>query len=86
MGEDFLAAWVEVHAVEFILVTLKFGGVEEDLKIPAATPVGDLIEVFNELFRINGAILHAEPKGIILDCGKTLKEQGIGHGARLMLG
>ena len=72
--------------MEYILITLLYSGGEEDLKIPAVVPVDDLIKVFSELFRINGTILHAEPKGIILDRKKTLKEQGIEHGAKLTLG
>ena len=72
--------------MEYILITLLYSGGEEDLKIPVAVPVGDLIKVFSDLFRINGTILHAEPKGIILDRNKTLKEQGIEHGAKLTLG
>jgi uncharacterized ubiquitin-like protein YukD len=70
---------------EYIIVTLSYNGAQEDLKIPVFVPVKDLIEVFVELFQVKGTMLHAEPKGIILDRGKTLKEQGIEYGARLTL-
>ena len=71
--------------MEYILATLVSSDLIEDLKVPGFTPVGDLIDVFNELYNVEGKTLHAEPKGIILDKNKTLAEQGVEHGAKLTL-
>ena len=71
--------------MDYILATLVNGDREEDLKIPDFVYVGELIGVFNELYGVDGNMLHAEPKGIILDKNKTLGEQGVEHGAKLTL-
>ena len=71
--------------MEYVLLTISFGDVEEDLKVSAFIPAGELIGVFNELYNTDGRMLHAEPKGIILDKNKTLAQQGVGHGAKLAL-
>jgi len=75
--------------MDFVLVTFIYGDIAEDLKIPAFIPVGELIDVFHEIYGGGGAAsdatLHAEPKGMILDRSKTLKEQGVEHGALLTL-
>jgi len=71
--------------VEYIFVTLCHGNIEEDLKVPAYVPVGELIGMLNELYSTDGQMLHAEPKGIILDKKKTFAEQYVEHGARLTL-
>ena len=103
--------------MDFVLVTFIYGDIAEDLKIPAFIPVGELIDVFHEIYgasgvtggttggtvgtvtggavggttggtaggATSGATLHAEPKGMILDRSKTLKEQGVEHGALLTL-
>jgi len=71
--------------MEYVLLTISCGDVEEDLKVPAFVPTGELIGVFNELYNADGRMLHAEPKGIILDKNKTLEQQGVGHGAKLTL-
>ena len=71
--------------MEYILVTISCGDVEEDLRVPEFVPVGELIGVFNELYGADGQMLHAEPKGIILDKNKTLAQQGVEHGAKLTL-
>jgi len=71
--------------MEYILTTVTCGDTDEDLKVPALVPVGDLIDIFNEIYNENRQILHAEPKGIILDKNKTLAQQGVGHGAKLTL-
>ena len=72
--------------MEYIFVTLCCGDIMEDLKIPAFISGVDLIEIFSGLYGIAGKMLHAEPKGIILDKSKTLADQGIGHGSKLTLG
>ncbi|MDR0570233.1 MAG: EsaB/YukD family protein [Clostridiales Family XIII bacterium] len=71
--------------MEYVLITLNVSGRDEDLRVPALIAAGELVDVFNELYEASGAMLHCEPKGIILDTGKTLAEQGVGHGARLTL-
>jgi uncharacterized ubiquitin-like protein YukD len=71
--------------MEYILATYCFGGIEDDLRIPSFVPVCDLIEALNEIYSTDGKMLHAQPKGIILDKGKTLAEQGVGNGALLTM-
>ena len=71
--------------MDYILITLRFGEKSEDLKIPALVPVSELLEMFREIYGINGSALQAEPKGIILDKNKTLEEQGILYGANLTI-
>ena len=72
--------------MEYLLVTAAYGDVEEDLKVPAFVRVCELIVMLNELYSADGQMLHAEPKGIILDKSKTLAQQGVEHGAKLTLG
>ena len=71
--------------MEYILATICCGEIEDDLKIPAFVPVGELMGVLNEIFSADGQTLHAEPRGMILDKGKTLVQHGVGHGAKLTL-
>lgn len=71
--------------MEYIMTTLCCGDIEEDLKVPAFVPVGELIRAINELYCADKQTCHAEPKGIILDKNKTLAQQGVEHGARLAL-
>jgi len=71
--------------MDYILVMLCFDDRAEDLKIPTFVPAGDLITLFSELFSTRGNVLHAEPRGIVLDKNKTLAEQGVEHGAILTL-
>jgi len=71
--------------MEYILITLSRQGKDEDLKVPDFTPAGELLSAFCEIYGGEWKVLHAEPKGIILDKSKTLAEQGIEHGARLTL-
>jgi len=71
--------------MEHIIVTVCCGDIEEDLKIPAFIPAGELIGALNEIYGANSTMLHAEPKGIILDKNKTLAQQGVEHGAKLTL-
>jgi len=73
--------------MDYILVTVSYGDdKEDDLKVPAFLPVGELIDLLNEIYSTNGRTLHAQPKGIILDKKKTLQRQSIEHGAKLTLG
>ena len=72
--------------MEYLHITAACGDIEEDLKVPAFVPVCELICVLNELYNADGQMLHAEPKGIILDKNKTLAQQGVEHGAKLTLG
>ena len=71
--------------MDYILVNFCFENMDEDLKIPAFVPVGELLAIFGELYGAKGNALHAEPRGIILDKNKTLEEQGVEHGAILTL-
>ena len=71
--------------MDYILVCFCYEDRTEDLKIPTFVPVEDLITLFCELFGAKGKVLHAEPRGIILDKNKTLAEQGVEHGAVLTL-
>ncbi|MCL2048458.1 MAG: EsaB/YukD family protein [Defluviitaleaceae bacterium] len=71
--------------MDYILVTLEYGDLSEDIKVPSFISVEELIKVLEEIYDIEGTALHAEPKGIILNKNKTLEEQGILHGARLTL-
>ena len=71
--------------MDYILVEFSCGNISSDLKIPAFASVSELIEVFNDLYGKDGTMLHAEPRGIILDKHKTLAEQNVGHGAKLTL-
>ena len=71
--------------MDYILVTFRCNEIVEDLKVPAFIPISELIDTFNEIYQAGGKMLHAEPKGIILDKSKTLSAQGIGHGAMLIL-
>ena len=71
--------------MEYILAAFECGEVKEDLKVPGFISVGDLIDIFAELYGTDAKMLHAEPKGIILDKNKTLAEQGVEHGAKLTL-
>ena len=71
--------------MEYILTTVVYDCISEDMKVPACTPVSELIEALNEIIGKTGQTLHANPKGIILDTSKTLAQQGIEHGAILTL-
>jgi len=71
--------------MDYILVSFCFEDRAEDLKIPTFVPIADLVILFMELFGARGKVLHAEPRGIILDKNKTLAEQGVEHGAILTL-
>ena len=71
--------------MEYIIATINTGDIENDLRIPAFVPVGELMGVLNKLYNVDGQTLHAEPKGIILDKSKTLEQQGVEHGAKLAL-
>ena len=68
------------------MVTISYGDTKDDLRVPAFLPVGELIDLLNELYHTDGQTLHAMPKGIILDRSKTLETQSIEHGAMLTLG
>ena len=71
--------------MEYILATICYGDLEEDLKVPAFVPISELICAIDELYDADARTLHAEPRGIILDKSKTLAEQSIEHGAKLTL-
>ena len=71
--------------MNYILATIQWETGSEDLKIPAFVPVGELIEMFYEIYGVDGKALQAEPKGLILDKSKTLEEQGVLHGAKLTI-
>jgi len=72
-------------AMEYILTTINCEDIEDDLRIPAFVPVGELMDALNTLYSADGQTLHAEPRGIILDRNKTLEQQGVEHGAKLAL-
>ena len=71
--------------MDYIIVTICCGDIDEDLKVPAFAAVCELICIFNEIYDADGQTLHAQPKGIILDKNKTLAQQGVEHGAKLTL-
>lgn len=71
--------------MDYILVSLNHCNKTEDLRIPSFAPVAELISMFNEIYGLSCKVMHAEPRGIILDKNKTLAAQGVLHGALLTL-
>ena len=71
--------------MEYIIVTVIYADIGDDLRVPAFVPVGELMDALNTLYGADGQTLHAEPRGIILDRNKTLEQQGVEHGAKLAL-
>lgn len=73
--------------MDYIMVTLQTDdGRQTDLKVPAFVPVSELLGMLAETLHLERGPetrLQAEPLGRILQDGKTLKEQGVCHGALL---
>lgn len=74
--------------MEYVMVTLKAGTVEADLKLPAEIPVSELLEMLEEPLELKQPLrsrLQAEPLGRILESARSLEEEGVSHGALLTL-
>ncbi|GHU50705.1 hypothetical protein AGMMS49975_02270 [Clostridia bacterium] len=68
-----------------MIVTIECEGNKvEDLEMPDFLRVEQMLELFGNMYKRTFENLQADPKGIILDKTKTLPEQGVEHGAKLI--
>lgn len=72
-----------------IIVTFRAGNyINEDISVPAAVSIQELIVMLSEVFAFKGSSenrIQAEPLGRILNNKLTLEQEGVSHGALLTL-